>query len=87
MKGFFVYLSRKKNVNGVVKNSATLWKAVPVEDVRNWLATTGESPQVALDLQREQYRSKLQRKESVPLLVGSTDGPMASGQRTRFVAV
>ena len=87
MNGFFVSLSRKPS-RGVAKNKANVqWTAVLVEKMGFWPATTGATPEEAIELQRAQYQDKLSNSQPVPNLLKPSDRPMASGKMTRFVTV
>jgi hypothetical protein len=87
MTGFFVFLSPNPSHRAAKNKIDVQWTANLVEEIKFWTTTTGATPDEAMELQRAQYRNKLSTNQPVPVLMDSTDGPMASGKITRFVTV
>lgn len=87
MNGFFVFVSKRPTSGKGKETGDAQWTAVLTEETKSWMATTGNTPEAAVELQRAQYQDKLSSNKPVPKLRKSSNGPMASGQMTRFVAV
>lgn len=84
--GFFVVVARckVKAPNGAM---VQCWSAAPLDPVRGWPATKGDTIEAAVGAQREEYINRAELNESAPELVMANCGPMASGKITRFVRI